>query len=76
MHVIPLYINSIMRSGVVFLHSVPGNSFSVIADSFFILSLSCNSFLFCRFVFMVSEQAADPASVQLAELQNVFQQAL
>jgi hypothetical protein len=36
------------------------NSFSVAADLFF----------------MVSEQAADPASVQLAELQNVFQQAL
>jgi hypothetical protein len=55
---------------VLFCSAVPGK---------FVFYFLCsgNSFsVFRRSVFMVSEQAADPASVQLAELQNVFQEAL
>jgi hypothetical protein len=48
---------------------------SVLNSSFCFL---CSAIRFCLadLFFMVSEQAADPASVQLAELRNVFQQAL
>ena len=60
-----------MRSGVVFLHSVPGNSFSVIADSFFILSLSCHSFSVLQVHFQGDVTISMASS--LTQLRGTFQ---
>ena len=64
-------MNSIIRS-------VRGVSYAIrfCVKFVFLFPRPAIRFLFCRFVFMVSEQAGDPASVQLAELQNFFQQAM